>query len=61
MVGAEDCYAQDGMQRMYAFERRIAVHLFDVALEHPGYGAADFVLMPSRYEPCGLPQLIGAI
>ncbi len=49
------------IRRMHEFEQRIAVHPFDVALEHLGYGAADFVLMPSRYEPCGLPQMIGAI
>ncbi len=49
------------IRRMHALEQRIAVHPFDVALEHLGYGAADFVLMPSRYEPCGLPQMIGAI
>jgi starch synthase/alpha-amylase len=49
------------IRRMHAFEQRIAVHPFDVAMEHLGYGAADFVLMPSRYEPCGLPQMIGAI
>jgi starch synthase len=30
-------------------------------LEHMAYGAADFVLMPSRFEPCGLPQMIGQI
>ena len=49
------------IRRLHAFERRIAVHPYDIALEHLGYGAADFVLMPSRYEPCGLPQMIGCI
>jgi starch synthase/alpha-amylase len=49
------------IRRLHDFERRIALHPFDPALEHLGYGGADFVLMPSRYEPCGLPQMIGAI
>jgi starch synthase len=32
--------------------------LFDTALSHRLYAAADILLMPSRYEPCGLSQLI---
>lgn len=32
---------------------------FDNVLAHKIYAAADFVLVPSVYEPCGLTQLIG--
>lgn len=31
---------------------------FDEALAHGIYAGADFFLMPSRYEPCGLGQMI---
>ena len=47
--------------RFHSFENRVAVHDYDLPMEHLGYAAADFVLMPSRFEPCGLPQMIGAI
>ena len=40
---------------------RVAICDFDEELEHLAYGASDFVMMPSRFEPCGLPQMIGAI
>lgn len=37
----------------------IAYHGFREELSLLGHAASDFVLMPSRYEPCGLPQMIG--
>ncbi len=45
----------------HGFHQRVAICDFDVNLEHMAYGASDFVLMPSLFEPCGLPQMIGAI
>ena len=36
---------------------RIAYKQFDEPLSNLGKAAADFILMPSRYEPCGLPQM----
>lgn len=31
---------------------------YDEKLSHQAYGAADFLIMPSRFEPCGLVQMI---
>lgn len=39
-------------------ERLRAVLRFDPHLSHRLYAAADMLLIPSRYEPCGLAQMI---
>jgi starch synthase len=39
-------------------ERVRAVLKFDAPLSHRIYAGADALLMPSRYEPCGLAQMI---
>ncbi len=38
---------------------RVAVRDFDEKLSRIGTAGADFLLMPSRFEPCGLPQMEG--
>ncbi len=40
-------------------ERVRAVIRFDPALSRRLYGGSDALLLPSRYEPCGLAQMIG--
>jgi ADP-glucose type glycogen/starch synthase len=37
----------------------VAYHPFREELNLLGHAGSDFVLMPSRYEPCGIPQMIG--
>ncbi len=39
----------------------VAVCDFDEALSHIGFAASDFMLIPSLFEPCGLPQMTSAI
>lgn len=43
--------------RHHDLAKRIAVCDFDEELSHLGYAASDFMLMPSSFEPCGLPQM----
>jgi starch synthase len=42
----------------WRFPKKVAVRIgFDQALSHRIEAGADFFLMPSRYEPCGLNQM----
>ncbi|WP_234987520.1 glycogen synthase GlgA [Megasphaera vaginalis (ex Bordigoni et al. 2020)] len=60
LVGTGDsAYENAFRQAAQRHPTKMAVRiLFHEALAHRVYAAADFFLMPSRYEPCGLSQLI---
>ena len=36
---------------------RLGVHNFDAKLSQLGFAGSDFMVMPSLFEPCGLPQM----
>ena len=60
LLGTGDQHYQDLFRRIgerYPGSTAIAL-TFDVALAQRIYGGADIFLMPSRYEPCGLGQMI---
>lgn len=40
---------------------RLAVCDFNQSLSKLAFGASDFTLVPSLFEPCGLPQMVGQI
>ncbi|MBN1557887.1 MAG: glycogen/starch synthase [Lentisphaerae bacterium] len=50
-----------GIVQQHDLYDRVAVCDFDEGLSRRGYAASDFMLMPSRFEPCGLPQMISMI
>ena len=41
----------------HGLQGRLAMHDFDGRLSQLGFAASDFMLMPSLFEPCGLPQM----
>ncbi|MBN1276692.1 MAG: glycogen/starch synthase [Deltaproteobacteria bacterium] len=47
--------------RFHGFHERVALCDFDEQLSHLCYAASDFILMPSLFEPCGLPQMISSM
>jgi ADP-glucose type glycogen/starch synthase len=42
----------------FGLQRQVAVADFDEKLARLAYAGSDFVVMPSLFEPCGLPQMI---
>jgi starch synthase len=58
-VGSGESHLEEGLAALQArFPKQVAVHVgFDAALSHQVEAGADFFLMPSRYEPCGLNQM----
>ena len=45
----------------HGIKDRVAVCEFDENLSRLAFAASDFILMPSLFEPCGLPQMIAPI
>mmetsp|Transcript_86723 Transcript_86723/g.250466 ORF Transcript_86723/g.250466 Transcript_86723/m.250466 type:complete len:603 (-) Transcript_86723:270-2078(-) len=53
----DECHVQHLAKKAAQWRGRVAACTFDPALEHELYAGSDLLLMPSRYEPCGLPQM----
>lgn len=48
------------LKNIYSNNRNFCFHnIFDEDQAHKLYAAADFILIPSLFEPCGLTQMIG--
>ncbi|HUF63435.1 MAG TPA: glycogen/starch synthase [Verrucomicrobiales bacterium] len=45
----------------HGIANRLAVVDFEENLSRLGYAASDFLVMPSLFEPCGLPQMIAPL
>ncbi len=45
------------IREFHQIHSRLGVHNFDGRLSQLGFAGSDFTLMPSLFEPCGLPQM----
>lgn len=61
VLGSGDPALESAMRTLAArFPGRVAVKIgYDEALSHQLFAGADAVLVPSRFEPCGLTQMYG--
>jgi len=57
MGNGDECYVRGMHEIARRFPGRVAGIAFDPVVEHIMYAGSDLLLMPSRYEPCGLPQM----
>lgn len=51
----------EGIIRTFNLASRVALAPFEESLSRLAYAASDFLFMPSKFEPCGLPQMIGPL
>ncbi len=60
LLGTGDAEYEDFMRRAeWTHKGRVCAYIgYDEALAHRIYAGADFLLMPSGFEPCGLSQMI---
>jgi starch synthase len=58
-TGDEDLQSQARSLLVHFPTKARAIFRFDPDLSRRLYGGADLLLVPSRYEPCGLVQMIG--
>ncbi len=58
-VVANGAYQQPfwDIRAFHGIQGRLGVHGFDARLSQLGFAASDFMVMPSLFEPCGLPQM----
>ena len=56
--GPYECHLHEIIRRHH-LQQKVASVDFEEGLSRWDFAAADFVLMPSLFEPCGLPQMIG--
>jgi starch synthase len=63
ILGSGEAHIQDNLERVSKFsEGDFSIFIgYDEGLSHMIYAGADFILMPSRVEPCGLNQMYAMI
>lgn len=61
LLGSGDAWMEQAFRERAAVQpKRIAARIgYDEPLAHRLFGGADVVLVPSRFEPCGLTQMYG--
>ena len=59
ILGSGDRFIEHQVQELRdRFSERVACYIgYNEALAHKIYAASDFIVMPSRFEPCGLNQM----
>ena len=59
VLGSGDPVLEEAFSGLAMSEEQLAARIgFDEQLAHLAYAASDLFLMPSRFEPCGLSQMI---